>query len=187
MSFISGTNSTGGTAETISKNVPNCITLPALKGGFWRCTGSSGATTGSVIIPSPTAPDGTTSIPNQVAERCGYYLPSPAQFDLWRVYAFVPAGTYTVRIDCVYFTDRGIATLYIDDVAVGTPFDMYLNVSEYTRYKTVTGRVPISNIISNYVIGTSGIKKIELRMDSKHGSSIAYYISFRGLYFIRTA
>ena len=105
----------------------------------------------------------------------GMYKSPPAQYDFWRTYVNLAAGTYTFRLHTARGTDRGIFTIIVGSTTVGT-IDSY-NASN------IDGIIDLTNI----VIASTGVYKIELQCNSKNASSSNYAVVWRGAAFIRTA
>jgi len=103
------------------------------------------------------------------------YKSSSAQYDFWRTYINLVAGTYTFRLEYGTSTDRGIATVLLNGTSVGT-IDTY-SASNTHSLGTITG----------IVIGTSGTYKVELQVNTKNASSSNYYFIWNSGSFIRTA
>lgn len=86
------------------------------------------------------------------------------------------AGTWTVEI--VYWSgaDRGIASVQLDGVEVGTA-DFYAAAAVANSRRTVTG----------VVVATNGKKRLTLKMLTKNASSSAYYAYLIHVQLRRTA
>jgi len=105
------------------------------------------------------------------------YVSSPAINDQIDYTAFLAAGTYTINMIGRHATNKGIATILIDGVSVGT-MDWYdAGGQAYHEKRTITG----------VVVATSGIKTISVKMASKNPASSDYQIIFNPITFIRTA
>jgi hypothetical protein len=129
--------------------------------------------TGIGIAGTPSTPLITTSNGGDIG---GLYKNPPAQYDFWRIYVNLVAGTYTFRLDAAHSSDRGIATIKINDVSVGT-IDTY----------NVSGSLPIITDITGINISTSGPQKVEIQINTRNGASSAYYFIWRRAALIRTA
>jgi hypothetical protein len=105
---------------------------------------------------------------------CLYKNP-PGQFDFWRTYINLIAGTYTFRLDYATSGDRGIVTVVLNGTSVGT-IDTYL--ASNTRG---------IGAITSITIANSGNYKVELQVNTKNASSSNYYFLWTNAAFIRTA
>lgn len=87
------------------------------------------------------------------------------------------AGTWTLTLVHARSTDRGIYSVRIDDVEVGT-IDGYNGSLAHTR-----------SDLTGLVIATTGLKRVSLVMATKNASNVTanYYGSFCGLMLTRTA
>jgi hypothetical protein len=87
---------------------------------------------------------------------------SSSQFNMYRLNKYMKEGAYDCTIYCYRYTDRGIATLYIDGSSCGTA-DMYA-ASQGVASLTIT----------NFAVTGSKYHTIDLRMDTKNGSASHY-------------
>lgn len=88
---------------------------------------------------------------------------------------YAEAGTYTLDVFHGTGTDRGIYTVEVDGVQVGT-IDGYLGAGGAATRSSVIG----------ITIATTGVHRIRLRMATKHASSSSYFGYLSGLYLTRT-
>jgi mucin-19 len=105
----------------------------------------------------------------------GLYKNPPVQFDFWRTYINLVAGTYTFRLNHATSGDRGIATIVLDSTTIGT-------IDTYSPSSTIT----ISEI-TGISVASSGVFKVELQINTKNASSSNYYLLWTSASFIRTS
>lgn len=103
------------------------------------------------------------------------YILGALQYDFWRTYVNLVAGTYTFRIDYGKSNDRGIATLKLNDIDKGT-VDGY-RASSLNSLDT----------INSITVQETGVYKLELQLNTKNASSSGYYFVWRRASLIRTA
>lgn len=89
--------------------------------------------------------------------------------------AYLPKGTWTLRLSYVRNTDKGIADIDIDDTEV-VSLDCY-GVADADAELSQT----------SISIATSGLKTIKLRVDGKHASSSGYAMGVAAIALWRTA
>jgi|GEM_PF-4919362 len=109
------------------------------------------------------------------ADNTQINAPGPAIDNQVDFYVNLPSGTYSCIVHGQKDSSYGIATLKIDDVAVGTQ-------DWYAAGSTVT-----SQTTANIAVATSGIKKLSVVMASKNASSSGYGIILSAIYFKKTA
>jgi hypothetical protein len=105
----------------------------------------------------------------------GLYKNPPAQFDFWRTYINLVAGTYTFRLIYATSADRGIATIVLNGTSIGT-------LDTYSASSTIT-----IGEITAISVATSGVFKVELQVNTKNGSSSNYYLLWTSASFVRTS
>jgi len=109
--------------------------------------------------------------------KCSIFRnPSETQNDELNFKIYMVAGTYTFNLLHNQAAGNGIAKLKIDGSAVGT-IDMYNAGDVYNVIGTITG-------IS---VASSGIKDVNILMDTKNGSSAGYGIRANMMALIQTA
>jgi len=89
----------------------------------------------------------------------------------------IPAGTYTIEGFITASTNRGIASVQIDGVEVGT-IDSYAGV--------LTANTPITPI-AGVVVAASGRKVLKLKITGKNASSSAFFFEVQRIRLRRTA
>lgn len=92
---------------------------------------------------------------------------------VWKVP--LSAGTWTVRLYGRKSTNCGIATVKIDDVAVGT-IDTYGSASFMNAQE-----------LTDIVVASDGIKSLSFLMATKNASSSGYYLEIEAIELVRTA
>lgn len=170
---------TGPIGATGSQGVTGPIGLTGASGatGPAGATGASGGEVQPVgwrtSITAYTRPDSAT--PGGTAWTSGFYttIGTVGQYVEWMVY--LTAGTWSMMVSHNKSNNRGICTPSIDGDDLAT-FDAYYPALAYAE-ATYTG----------IVVGTSGVKAIRFRADSKNASSSAYYLQFIAVEFLRTA
>jgi hypothetical protein len=105
----------------------------------------------------------------------GLYKNPSAQFDFWRTYINLVAGTYTFRLVYGSSGDRGIATIVLDSTTIGT-------IDTYSASSTIT-----IGEITSISVASSGVFKVELQINTKNASSSNYYLLWTNASFIRTS
>lgn len=111
------------------------------------------------------------------ADVCGMYGYPQNIYHFWRTYVNLVAGTYKCRIYIGKSTDRGMATLVVNGISVGTA-DSYAPTLNNTEEIVTT---------PTFSVSYTGIHKFEVQINSKNASSSNYYFIWKGASFIRTA
>lgn len=96
----------------------------------------------------------------------GTYNSSNAQNDMVNFKVFLNAGTYTFKLMHAKFNSGAIATILIDGVSVGT-IDTYASATTYNNISAVTG----------ITIASSGLKTLSIKLATRNGSSIGWYLN----------
>ena len=123
----------------------------------------------------PTASLGTSGAGDQT-NLGGYFRPGGnQQYDFYRTYINLVAGTYTFRLDCSKATDRGIATIRLNDVTVGSIETWFQGITYGTE------------IINSIVVATTGVYKFEIQINTHDTRSGGFQFLFRSAGFIRTS
>ena len=104
------------------------------------------------------------------AKRSGGLVNEEIEFDV-----VLSAGTWTISLLNSVGPDRGIATIYLDGVSVGTA-DLY----------AAAGANSV-NSVTGVVVATSGKKRLKIKMATKNASSTAYYAFLNLISLRRTA
>lgn len=94
----------------------------------------------------------------------GYNLSAGNQNDELFWDTVLSAGTWAIGLMHATGTNRGIYTILIDDVSVGT-VDGYAGVTALNTVSNVTG----------IVVATTGVKRVKLRMATKNASSSSFF------------
>lgn len=116
----------------------------------------------------------STVSPGSATMNWGRILSSGAQNDELSYYVTLERGVYTMSFPNSKDTNRGIYSVRIDGVEVGT-IDGY-NAASSNQNSTITG----------ITIAGGGRKLITLKMATKNASSSSYFGSFHGMTFMRT-
>ncbi len=129
------------------------------------------------VLATPFSNVGFNTIAQASADYYGGELQSDGtQNDEVVFQKYLQAGTYTLDLFHKTQTTRGIYSIYIDGVLLGTTIDGYSASGASTR-----------STIANITIATSNLHSIRLLMATKNGSSSTYTGVIHGISLTRTS
>jgi hypothetical protein len=142
------------------------MSISAMTSQLFSATSAGG---GTLAVVSPSISTASLS------ESGLLFKTTPAQFDFWRSYVNLVAGTYTFRLDHVRNTNMGIISVILNSSSIGT-IDGY-NASLNRNLSQITG----------VVVENTGNFKVELQINTKHVSSSNFGFLWNSASFIRTS
>lgn len=125
-----------------------------------------------IIALNPNTVSGTWTKEYRAVITGGDIYSSGAQNEYIQFNTYLSPGTYDLTLLYHKWTDRGIFTIYVDDLATGTAGTTSIGTIDSYAAGVVDN---VFSTISGFTVATGGQKAIRLSMKTKNASASAYY------------